>query len=75
MDCYFCQKCGSRLVHVNPGRENVSVKGGCIEGLDLKGAIHIWCKRAIVPIPEDAVRWEGEPDKVTGGADRLCGIV
>jgi hypothetical protein len=30
----------------------VSVKGGCIEGLDWKTAVHIWTKSAMVPIPE-----------------------
>jgi len=30
----------------------VSVKGGCIEGLDWKKAIHIWTSSAMVPIPE-----------------------
>lgn len=30
----------------------VSVKGGCIEGLDWTKAIHIWTKSAMVPIPE-----------------------
>lgn len=30
-------------------------------------AVHIWCKRAIVPIPEGAERWEGEPDEGTAG--------
>ncbi len=30
----------------------VSVKGGCLEGLDWKKAIHIWTKLAMVPIPE-----------------------
>ncbi|MCJ1291002.1 hypothetical protein MMC34_002544 [Xylographa carneopallida] len=62
--CYFCSKCGSRLVHDNADRELVSVKGGCIEGLDLSGAVHIWCKRAVVPVPEGVVRWEGEPGVV-----------
>ncbi|MCJ1431637.1 hypothetical protein MMC27_000992 [Xylographa pallens] len=60
-DCYFCRKCGSRLVHDNARKAAVSVKGGCIDGLDISGAVHIWCKRAIVPIPEGAVRWEEEP--------------
>jgi hypothetical protein len=30
----------------------VSVKGGCIDGLDWKNAVHIWTKSAMVPIPE-----------------------
>lgn len=38
--------CGTRLIHSTPGKEVVSVKGGCIEGLDWSKARHIWCKRA-----------------------------
>ncbi len=34
------------------GKNVVSVKGGCIEGLDWERAIHIWTKSAMVPIPE-----------------------
>lgn len=30
----------------------MSVKGGCISGLDWGKAIHIWTKSAMVPIPE-----------------------
>lgn len=30
----------------------VSVKGGCLEGLDWAKAIHLWTKSAMVPIPE-----------------------
>ena len=30
----------------------VSVKGGCLTGLDWSTAIHIWTKNAMVPIPE-----------------------
>ncbi|KAK8927640.1 hypothetical protein VCV18_004120 [Metarhizium anisopliae] len=30
----------------------VSVKGGCLEGLDWGKAIHLWTKSAMVPIPE-----------------------
>ncbi|KAL2130398.1 hypothetical protein VTI74DRAFT_6526 [Chaetomium olivicolor] len=50
--CYFCKQCGTRLIHTTPGKNVVSVKGGCIEGLDWKTAIHIWTKSAMVPIPE-----------------------
>lgn len=28
------------------------MKGGCLDGLDWKRAIHIWTKTAMVPIPE-----------------------
>ncbi|MCJ1321548.1 hypothetical protein MMC15_006893 [Xylographa vitiligo] len=61
VNCYFCRKCGSRLVHDNARKDAVSVKGGCIDGLDVRGAVHIWCRSAIVPIPDGAERWEGEP--------------
>jgi hypothetical protein len=46
LNCYFCKTCGTRLIHSTPGKEVVSVKGGCIEGLDWGSAKHIWCKRA-----------------------------
>ncbi|ESU06817.1 hypothetical protein FGSG_01493 [Fusarium graminearum PH-1] len=42
--CYFCRKCGTRLIHSTPG--------GCLDGLDWKRAVHIWTKTAMVPIPE-----------------------
>ncbi|KAH8899287.1 hypothetical protein GQ53DRAFT_816449 [Thozetella sp. PMI_491] len=50
--CYFCKQCGTRLIHSTPDKNVVSVKGGCIEGLDWKDAIHLWTKSAMVPIPE-----------------------
>ncbi|GAB1310201.1 Glutathione-dependent formaldehyde-activating enzyme [Madurella fahalii] len=50
--CYFCKQCGTRLIHTTPGKNVVSVKGGCIAGLNWKEAIHIWTKSAMVPIPE-----------------------
>ncbi|KAK3328923.1 Mss4-like protein [Apodospora peruviana] len=50
--CYFCKRCGTRLIHSTPNKSVVSVKGGCIDGLDWKAAIHIWTKSAMVPIPE-----------------------
>ena len=62
MKCYFCPRCGSRLVHAVDGEQTVRIKGGCIDGLDWTKAIHIWCKRAVVPIPEGVERWEEDPD-------------
>ncbi|KAK4061503.1 uncharacterized protein Triagg1_10360 [Trichoderma aggressivum f. europaeum] len=50
--CYFCRSCGTRLIHMTPSKNVLSVKGGCIEGLDWTKAIHIWTKSAMVPIPE-----------------------
>ncbi|PNP55241.1 hypothetical protein THARTR1_04383 [Trichoderma harzianum] len=37
---------------MTPSKNVLSVKGGCIEGLDWTKAIHIWTKSAMVPIPE-----------------------
>ena len=39
----------------------MSVKGGCLRGLDLEGAVHIWCKSARVAIPEGVERYDEEP--------------
>ncbi|KAJ0269376.1 hypothetical protein COL940_012501 [Colletotrichum noveboracense] len=41
-------------VLITPDKNVVSVKGGCIDGLDWKTAVHIWTKNAMVPIPEGA---------------------
>ncbi len=42
--------------------EFVSIKGGLLEGLDWTGAIHIFCRSAVVPIPEGVEKWEAEPE-------------
>lgn len=39
----------------------IMIKGGCIEGLDWTGGIHIFTKHAVWPIPEDAEQYEGAP--------------
>ncbi|CEJ88796.1 hypothetical protein VHEMI04825 [[Torrubiella] hemipterigena] len=52
--CYFCRQCGTRLLHSTPAQDFVSVKGGCIQGLDWSQAIHICTNSAMVPIPEGA---------------------
>jgi hypothetical protein len=49
LNCFFCKSCGTRVIHSTPGKDVVSVKGGCIEGLDWRSAKHIWCKRAVCP--------------------------
>ncbi|KAI0853490.1 Mss4-like protein [Daldinia vernicosa] len=63
MSCYtyFCRNCGTRLLHTTPGKNVVSVKGGCIDGLDWSRAIHIWTKSAMVPIPEGSETYSEEP--------------
>ncbi|KAL2374750.1 hypothetical protein BDBG_08508 [Blastomyces gilchristii SLH14081] len=66
MDCLFCKQCGVRLMHRVRGEERLSVKAGCLEGLNkemMAGAIHIWCKEAVVEIPEGAERWDEEPSQ------------
>lgn len=47
----------------------VSVKGGCLEGLDWNKAIHIWTKSAMIPIPEGAESYSGESEQTTGYSD------
>ncbi|KAF1737399.1 hypothetical protein NHJ13051_001371 [Beauveria bassiana] len=32
----------------------VSVRGGCVSGIDWSKAVHIWTKSAMVPIPESS---------------------
>jgi len=65
--CYFCQQCGTRLLHTTPNKNVVSVKGGCIDGLDWRKAIHIWTKSAMVPIPEGSEAYEEESDRTDYG--------
>jgi hypothetical protein len=48
----------------------VSVKGGCIDGLDWAKAIHIWTKSAMVPIPEGSESYEGESEYTDYGGSQ-----
>ena len=57
-------------MHRADGEKTLSVKGGCLVGLTKEmvmgegvpgGVSHIWCKRALVDIPEGVERWEEEP--------------
>ncbi|KAH7027686.1 uncharacterized protein B0I36DRAFT_327642 [Microdochium trichocladiopsis] len=59
---YFCRHCGTRLLHSTPNKKVVSVKGGCIDGLDWTRAIHIWTKSAMVPIPEGVESYPQEEE-------------
>ncbi|ROV99301.1 hypothetical protein VSDG_03966 [Cytospora chrysosperma] len=67
--CYFCRRCGTRLIHTTPNKNVVSVKGGCLEGLDWGKAIHIWTKSAMIPIPEGAESYSEESDQTAGYGD------
>jgi hypothetical protein len=65
--CYFCPKCGSRLLNTSHrpdgtlARPYVSFKGGCVDGLDWKGAKHIYTRSAVIEIPKDAEQYETTP--------------
>ncbi|KAK3904749.1 centromere protein V [Staphylotrichum tortipilum] len=65
--CYFCKQCGTRLIHTTPGKNVVSVKGGCIEGLDWSTAIHLWTKSAMVPIPEGSETYSEDSGSIDYG--------
>ncbi|KAI1505196.1 Mss4-like protein [Biscogniauxia marginata] len=69
MDCYFCAGCGSRLFHrvVDVGgtpQTTVSVKGGCVEGLDWSGAKHIYMRSAVIKIPEEWEQYDTVPPEL-----------
>ncbi|KAI2603130.1 Mss4-like protein [Hypoxylon fragiforme] len=67
-DCYFCAECGSRLLHRivdadGRARDTVSVKGGCIEGLEWRWetSMHIFVRSAVIPLPEGFETYETIP--------------
>ncbi|KIW33412.1 uncharacterized protein PV07_00264 [Cladophialophora immunda] len=66
--CYYCKRCGTRIMNVSVApsgmSSHVAVKGGCLEGIDgdiFSKATHIWTKSALVPIPEGAESYPEEP--------------
>ncbi|KAI1431772.1 Mss4-like protein [Xylaria sp. CBS 124048] len=59
--CYFCRGCGTRLLHTTPGKNIVTVKGVCLNGLKWDKAIHIWTKSAMFPIPEGSESYPEGP--------------
>jgi len=55
-------------VHYVEGQPYMTLKA-CVEGLTremMDGAVHIWVKRAIVPVPDAAEVWDEEPADGTG---------
>lgn len=64
-DCAFCPRCGARLWHGNPRKDDVlSIKGGSLDyPPDLSHAKHIWVSRKLpgVVIPDRAETHEEEP--------------
>lgn len=64
--CYFCPECGVRLYahsHKPDGTPVgiVSIKAGCVDGLEWRDVIHIWTSSAVVPIPEGVKQYEKGP--------------
>ncbi|KAK4158751.1 Mss4-like protein [Cladorrhinum sp. PSN259] len=62
--CYFCPRCGVRVMHAGflPGgdmREIMCYKGGLVDGMELDwkelSTKHIWTKSAVMPLAEE---WE-----------------
>jgi hypothetical protein len=47
-------------------RDTVSIKGGVIKGLEWKNGNHIFCRSAVVDIPEGVETWDGEPGPMEG---------
>lgn len=67
MACYFCSACGVRVFHRSRDahgieKPTVSIKGGCVEGLDWTIGKHIYTRSAIVPIPPGAEQWRESPE-------------
>ncbi|KAK5169749.1 uncharacterized protein LTR77_005727 [Saxophila tyrrhenica] len=65
MDCYFCKRCGNRILHrardeSGSERGTVSIKAGVVEGLKWEGAGHIYTRSAVVDVPEGGC--EGAPE-------------
>ncbi|KAI6081705.1 Mss4-like protein [Hypoxylon rubiginosum] len=66
MDCYFCSGCGSRMFHRivdanGTPRSTISIKGGCIEGLEWNGGMHIYMRSAVLKIPAEWKQYETVP--------------
>jgi hypothetical protein len=62
--CYFCEQCGSRMIHFNTAGY-ISVKGGAIQGmeaLDWSKATHVFTRSKLpwVVIPKEAKQYEAE---------------
>ena len=51
-------------MHKTDGEKAVSIKGGCLEGLNkevMEQAIHIWTKEAVISIPYGVMSFPEEP--------------
>ncbi|KAB5558731.1 Mss4-like protein [Coniochaeta sp. 2T2.1] len=71
--CYFCPKCGTRILHVShlpdgTVRETVPFRGGVVDGLDWTGVKHIYTRSAVMKIPADWETYETFPGDKTNKA-------
>ncbi|KAI5923024.1 Mss4-like protein [Camillea tinctor] len=70
LDCYFCKTCGCRVLHRivdadGTARDTVSVKAGCVEGLDWGArAKHIFVRSAVMKIPPEWETYETLPPEM-----------
>ncbi|KAF2397944.1 hypothetical protein EJ06DRAFT_532304 [Trichodelitschia bisporula] len=72
MDCYFCPECGVRVFHRicnadGNWRDVISVKAGCIEGLEWNATAHLFARSAVFPIPADHQAFDTYPPTMEGG--------
>lgn len=58
-DCFNC---------LQQSKDVVSVRGGCVSGIDWTKAVHIWTKSAMVPIPESSESYSEESADSSGQA-------
>ena len=69
MECWFCPACGTRLFNMPGGAAypNHNLKPGTLDDSSwLRPTIHFWTRSAQpwVAIPEDAVRYETQPEQL-----------
>lgn len=70
LECYFCNKCGTRLIHQTftpdgQKKETTTVRAGTLDDrveLPWTTAPHIWTKSALVGIPKGVMTYPEEPD-------------
>ncbi|KKA29962.1 hypothetical protein TD95_003774, partial [Thielaviopsis punctulata] len=64
---YFCKECGTRLIHITPSKNVVSIKAACIIGLDWSSAVHLSTLCSMLPISEGSEATVESPEQ-TGTA-------
>lgn len=70
LDCYFCNKCGTRLIHQTSTpdgkkKDTTTVRAGTLidrNELPWTTAPHIWTRSALVGIPKGVMSYPEEPN-------------